>query len=69
MNHLPHPRVDLVLPAAAAEHPVVPDPGLQVMAPALADDRYALPPEEADYHIDSIRLEAEKLSLEGSWGN
>jgi hypothetical protein len=29
----------------------------------------ALAPEQADYHIDSIRLEAEKLSLEGSWDN
>jgi hypothetical protein len=29
----------------------------------------ALPPEQADYHIDSIRLEPEKLSLEGSWDN
>lgn len=27
----------------------------------------ALPPEEAQYHIDLIRLEKEKLSLEGSW--
>ena len=41
MNRIPHPRVNLLVPLASAEHPVVPDTGLHMVVLQVGPDAAA----------------------------